>query len=105
MTEAKQNLKDIVEGTMIPEVEDYLNDLHELLKEEKATEDDLDAIREMESFLVELENIILVIKEDKLDDKQATEVYQNILNMIKRVKLINLIFILVLNKISKIFIL
>ena len=86
MTEAKQNLKDIVEGTMIPEVEDYLNDLHELLKEEKATEDDMDAIREMESFLVELENIILVIKEDKLDDKQATEVYQNILNMIEESK-------------------
>lgn len=82
MSEAKQNLKDIVEETMIPEVEDYLNDLHKLLEDNKATKDDMDAIREMESFLVELENIILVIKEDKLDDKQATEVYKNILKMI-----------------------
>lgn len=86
MSEVKQNLKDIVEVTMIPEVEDYLDDLHKLLKEEKASEDDMDAIRDMESFLVELQNILLVIEEDKLDDEQASEVYHNILNMIEESK-------------------
>lgn len=86
MSEVKQNLKDIVEVTMIPEVEDYLDDLHKLLKEEKASEDDMDAIRDMESFLVELQNILLVIEEDKLDDEKASEVYHNILNMIEESK-------------------
>ncbi len=86
MSEVKQNLKDVIEVTMIPEVEDYLNDLHTLLEENKATDDDMDAIREMESFLVELQNIILVIEEDKLDDEQASDVYQNILNMIEESK-------------------
>lgn len=86
MSEVKQNLKDIVEVTMIPEVEDYLDDLHKLLKEEKASEDDMDAIRDMESFLVELQNILLVIEEDKLDDEQASEVYHNILKMIEESK-------------------
>ncbi|PLY08370.1 MAG: hypothetical protein C0625_01930 [Arcobacter sp.] len=86
MSEVKQNLKDVIEVTMIPEVEDYLNDLHTLLEENKATDDDMDAIREMESFLVELQNIILVIEEDKLDDEQDSDVYQNILNMIEESK-------------------
>lgn len=86
MTEVKQNLKDIVEVTMIPEVEEYLEDLHKLIKDEKATDDDMDAIREMESFLVEMQNILLVIEKDKLDDEQASEVYHNILNMIEESK-------------------
>jgi len=86
MSEVKQNLKDIVETTMIPEVEEYLEDLHKLLKEEKASEDDMDAIREMESFLVELQNILLVLEENKISDEKADSVYQNILRMIEESK-------------------
>ncbi|WP_072682067.1 hypothetical protein [Arcobacter sp. LA11] len=86
MSEVKQNLKDVVEATMIPEVEDYLEDLHKLLEEEKASEDDMDAIREMESFLVELENILLVLEENKISDEEANKVYQNILGMIEESK-------------------
>lgn len=86
MTEIKQNLKDILEVTMIPEVEDYLEDLNKLIEESKATDDDMEAIRDMESFLVELHNIILVIEEDKLNDEEANEVYQNIMNMIEESK-------------------
>ena len=89
MSEVKQNLKDIVEETMIPEVEEYLEDLHKLLEEEKANDDDMDAIREMESFLVELENILLVLKENKISDEEADQVYQNILRMIEESKEIN----------------
>lgn len=89
MSEVKQNLKNIVEETMIPEVEEYLEDLHKLLEEEKASDDDMDAIREMESFLVELENILLVLKENKISDEEADQVYQNILRMIEESKEIN----------------
>lgn len=86
MSEVKQNLKDIVEVTMIPEVEEYLEDLHKLLEEEKAEDDDMNAIREMESFLVELQNILLVLEENKISDEEANEVYQNILGMIEESK-------------------
>ena len=34
MSQIKDDLKDVVEATMIPEVESYLEDLHKLLKEE-----------------------------------------------------------------------
>ena len=86
MSEVKQNLKDIVEVTMIPEVEEYLEDLNKLLEEEKASEDDMDAIREMESFLVELQNILLVLEENKISDEETDKVYQNILRMIEESK-------------------
>lgn len=46
------------------------------LKKNDASDDDMEAIREMEFFLVELENILLAIKEEKINDIQAREVYE-----------------------------
>ena len=86
MSQIKEDLRAIVQETMIPEVEDYVNDLHKLLENNNAKEDDIQAIREMESFLVELENILLVIGEDKLNDEEADVVYQRILNLIEESK-------------------
>jgi len=83
MTETKENLQDVVKNTMIPEVEAYLEDLMLLLEQNKATEDDMNAIKEMESFLVELENILLAIDENKMNDEQAEEVYEKILDLLK----------------------
>jgi hypothetical protein len=83
MSEIKENLQDVVQNTMIPEVEAYLEDLMQLLEQQKATEDDMDAIKEMESFLVELQNILLAIDDDKMNDEQATEVYEKIMDLLK----------------------
>lgn len=86
MNEIKQNLKDIIETTMIPEVEDYLEELHKLIEKKEATDDDMEAIRDMESFLVELENVLLAIEKEKLDDEKASEIYERILNLIEESK-------------------
>lgn len=86
MSQIKDDLKDVVEATMIPEVESYVEDLHKLLEDKTANEDDMEAIKEMESFLVELQNILLAIEEDKISDEQASEVYQNILNLLEESK-------------------
>ena len=78
MSQIKDKLKDIVENTMIPEVEDYLEDLHKLLEENKQTEDDKLAITEMESLLVELQNVLAVIEEDKTEDSEYERIYHYI---------------------------
>ena len=78
MSEIKQKLKNEVQNLLIPEVELYLNDLHELIEKDEATSDDMEAIRDMESFLVELENILLVVEENKLTEDEAAEVYKKI---------------------------
>ena len=52
MSNIKRETKDLVETVMIPEVEDYLEDLYKLL-ETNSTEDDK-AIDEWSLFLVEL---------------------------------------------------
>jgi len=78
MLEIKEKLKDLVENVMIPEVEDYLEDLHKLLETNSQTEDDMLAIKEMESFLVELQNVLAVIDENKTEDSEYQRIYDYI---------------------------
>jgi len=83
MSEVKKELYDIVNNTMIPEVESYVNDLNKVIENKEQTEDTLEEIRDMESFLVELQNILLAIDEEKMDDEQAKEILEKIKRMIE----------------------
>ena len=75
----KDDLKDLVENTMIPEVENYLEDLLKLLETNSQTPDDMLAIEEMESFLVELQNVLAVIEENKTEDSEYQRIYDYIM--------------------------
>ena len=79
MLDIKEKLKDLVETIMIPEVEDYLEDLSKLLETHSQTPDDMLAIQEMESFLVELQNILAVIEENKTPDSEYQRIYDYIM--------------------------
>lgn len=79
MSDIKEMLKDLVENTVIPEVEDYLEELHELLKSNTQTDDDMLAIKEMEHFLVELQNVLAVIEENKTPDSEYQRIYDYIM--------------------------
>ena len=78
MQDIKEKLKDLVLTVMIPEVEDYLEDLYKLLETNSQTQDDKEAIDEMESFLVELQNVLAVIEEDKTPDSEYQRIYDYI---------------------------
>lgn len=83
MNDIKLKLEDIVKNTMIPEVEEYINELHELLENNKQTDDDIEAIKDMESFLVELHNILEVIKEDSMPNEEYQRIYDKIIKNIE----------------------
>lgn len=78
MLDIKDKLKDLVETVMIPEVEAYLEDLYKLLETDSQTEDDKEAMEEMESFLVELQNVLAVIEEGKTPDSEYQRIYDYI---------------------------
>jgi len=82
MTEIKKQLKEIIVETMIPESEDYLEELHEGYENKTLSNEEQETIRDMESFLVELQNILQLIEEDKITDEEAQEVYEKITTMI-----------------------
>ena len=78
MLDIKDKLKDLVETVMIPEGEAYLEDLYKLLETNSQTQDDKEAIDEMESFLIELQNVLAVIEEDKTPDSEYQRIYDYI---------------------------
>lgn len=83
MEDIKEKLKDLIEEVMIPEVEEYLEDLHKLLETNSQTSDDMLAIQEMESFLVELQNVLAVIEENKTPDSEFERIYNYLMQNIK----------------------
>lgn len=83
MENIKSKLKNIITDVMMPESENYLEELHELLENKTANQDDMDAIKDMEDFLVELQNILYAIEENKLTNSQAKQIYEKINNMLK----------------------
>lgn len=86
MKDIKIELKDVIENLMIPEVESYLEDLHKVLEKNEQTEDDMTAIKELESFLVELQNIIEVIKENSMPDSEYQRIYDQIMENVNEHK-------------------
>ena len=82
MTDIKNELKQIVVETMIPETEDYLEELHEGYDNTTISDEDKESIRDMESFLVELQNIVLLVDENKITDEEAQDVYEKIMTML-----------------------
>ena len=82
MSDIKNELKKVLIETMIPESEDYLNELHEGYENTNITDEDKESIRDMESFLVELQNILQMIEEDKITDQEAQVVHEKITAML-----------------------
>ncbi len=82
MPNIKDELKEVVEVTMLPEVELYLEDLHKLIENNEATDDDMDAIKEMESFMVELQNIVEAINTNQMNEEEAAAVYEKIMDLL-----------------------
>ena len=83
MSDIKNDLKDLIENLVIPEVNNYLEDLHKLLEQGTQTDDDLEAIKDLESFLVELENILEVIKKDEMPVEEYERVYNHLVSNLK----------------------
>lgn len=82
MQNIQAQLKDMLLETMIPESEDFIRELQVLVDNETATEDDLDAIAEMKSFLEELQSINKAIDDKVITDDEAQGIYDKIETMI-----------------------
>ncbi len=83
MQDIKTQLKELIDETMIPETMDYIEELKVLKQNNKATQDDLNAIEEMQFFLEELESVVTAIEEDKISDEEAQEIFTKIESMIE----------------------
>lgn len=64
---------------MIPESKAFLDELNELISSNNACNDDIEAKKDMESFLQELNTILNAIEKDEITDEQAADIYEKII--------------------------
>ena len=83
MINIKLELKNVVEQTMIPESKAFLDELNELTSSNNACNDDIEAKKDMESFLQELNTILNAIEKDEITDEQAADIYEKIIIMLQ----------------------
>jgi len=79
----KIKLKDVIQTVMIPESQEFIKELKEVLKKEEQIEDDINALVDMKSFIIELQDIISAIDKNLLSDAEAEEIYNKINHMLE----------------------
>ncbi|QEZ90206.1 hypothetical protein ACIB15232_a0015 (plasmid) [Aliarcobacter cibarius] len=83
MENIKIKLKDVIQTVMIPESQEFIKELKEVLKKEEQIEDDINALVDMKSFIIELQDIISAIDKNLLSDAEAEEIYNKINHMLE----------------------
>lgn len=82
MKDLKEELKELIVETMIPESKAFLEELNEELKNGTDDDDINEAIEDMESFLIELQSILSAIEENKMSDDEIKMVHKKIVDML-----------------------
>lgn len=83
MENIKIKLKDVIQTVMIPESQEFIKELKDVLKKEEQIEDDINALVDMKSFIIELQDIISAIDKNLLSDAEAEEIYNKINHMLE----------------------
>ncbi len=82
MEDIKVELESIVFNVMLPESQAFLDELNEEIEKGNEEEEIIEAKKDVESFLEELNQILKLIEEDKITDEDAQVMYDKIRAML-----------------------
>ena len=86
MKEINTELIEKIEEMMIPEIEEYLEDMNKIVASNDNTPEDDNTIEDLNTFLNELLNVKKALEEDKLSDEEVLGVKSKIDELIKQSK-------------------
>jgi len=79
-----KKLKDLVQNVVLPDIEDYIDDLFEDIASNKnASDADNDELKNMHEMRDEFQGILKDIEENNLDQEECSEILSEITQMIK----------------------
>jgi Na+/phosphate symporter len=76
MEEIKKELESIIFNVMLPESQAFLNELNEEINKGNEEKEIIEAKKDVESFLEELNQILKLIEEKKLSNNDARDMYK-----------------------------
>jgi hypothetical protein len=76
-------LKKLIEENVLPDIEDYMDELFELIASKKATEEDKENLENMREMKVDFESILVDINNDDMEEEEYDELINDIEEMLK----------------------
>lgn len=83
MTQIQKDLKDILENSVLPDIQDYLDELFETVAAKKDTQEDRTTIKEMQEMQQDFKDILLEIENNEIDDDECIEILEELKEMIE----------------------
>jgi len=84
MTNCAKKLKELIEDTVIPDIEDYLDDIFEdIANNKKASKEQEAELNEMQNMRDDFQEILRDIDNNTLDEDECQELYSEIVDMVK----------------------
>lgn len=81
VTQVQQNLKEIIENSVLPDIEEYLDELFEIVAVKKDTQDDRNTILQMQEMKQDFEGILREIEANEIDDEECIEILEELQEM------------------------
>ncbi|WP_321315361.1 hypothetical protein [Halarcobacter sp.] len=82
MKNIKVELESIIFNVMLPESQVFLDELNEEIEKGNDEEEIIEAKKDIVSFIEELNQVLKLIEEKKLSNKDAKDMYKKIRNML-----------------------
>ncbi|MEA3352594.1 MAG: hypothetical protein U9Q33_02085 [Campylobacterota bacterium] len=84
MKKCNLKLKKLIEDVVLPDIEDHMDHIFEQIANNKSSNDQLnDELAQMQEMRKEFQEILTEIDENSLDNDECTELYEDIMEMIK----------------------
>ncbi|BAK73297.1 hypothetical protein AVENP_0621 [Arcobacter venerupis] len=82
MKNIKVELESIIFNVMLPESQAFLDELNEEIEKGNEEEEIIEAKKDIASFIEELNQVLKLIEEKRLSNKDAKDIYKKIRNML-----------------------
>jgi DNA invertase Pin-like site-specific DNA recombinase len=78
-----ETLKELITEQVLPDIEDYMDELFVLIADKHATDDDKEALEEMRELRSEFQQMLEEIEKGEIDDEEAQGIIEEIEEMME----------------------
>ncbi|NOQ30003.1 MAG: hypothetical protein GQ570_02645 [Helicobacteraceae bacterium] len=79
----QEELKELLIEDVIPDIEDYMDELFKLIADKKATDDDTAELEEMRDLKSELKTMLEDLENNEIEDEECIEIITELHAMMK----------------------
>lgn len=79
----QKELEDLIKNEVLIEIEDYIDELFEIIASKKEDENTKDELKDMQEMKKDFEDMLVDLSNGELDDEECKEIIEEINDMLK----------------------